>query len=60
MLRYRQNGVSGMQILDKLAMDKQINTSSHQLPIINYELFDAESDFRNVELSKLFKKQNEE
>jgi len=60
MLRCRQNGVSGMQILDKLAMDKQINISSHQLPIINYELFDTESDFRNVELSKLFKKQNEE
>lgn len=60
MLKTRQNGMSGMQILDKLAMDKLINISSHQLPIINYELFDTESDFRNVELSELFKKQNEE
>lgn len=60
MLKSRQDGMSGLQILDKLAMDKQINISSHQVPIINYELFDTESDFRNVELSKLFKKQNEE
>lgn len=60
MLKTRQNEMSGMQILDKLAMDKQINISSHQLPIINYELFDTESDFKNIELSELFKKQNEE
>ncbi len=60
MLKTRQNGMSEMQILDKLAKDKQINISSHQLPIINYELFDTELDFRNVELSELFKKQNDE
>ncbi|PTN01873.1 McrC family protein [Mangrovibacterium marinum] len=60
MLKTRQNGMSGMQIIDKLATDKEINISSHQLPIINYELFDTESDFRNIELSELFKKQKEE
>lgn len=60
MLKTRQNGMSDMQILDKLAMDKQINISSYQLPIINYELFDTESDFSNVELSELFKKQNQD
>ena len=60
MLKTKQNGMSGMQILDKLAMDKQINISSYQLPIINYELFDTESDFRNVELTKLFKQQSDD
>ena len=60
MLKSKHNGMSGMQILDKLAMDKQINISSYQLPIINYKLFDTESDFRNVELTNLFKKQSDD
>lgn len=59
-LRNSQNGISRMQIFDKLAMDKQINISSYQLPVINYELFDTESDWGNVELSELFKKQVDE
>ncbi len=59
MLKNRHRGMSEIKILDKLAKNKLINISSYQLPIINYELFDTESDFRNIELSELFKKQKE-
>lgn len=60
MLKTMHNKMSEIQIIDKLAMDKQINISSHQLPIINYELFDTEVDFSNIELFELFKEQKEE
>jgi 5-methylcytosine-specific restriction enzyme subunit McrC len=53
-LKTKTNGNSELKIVDKLALEKQINISSYQLPIINFELFDDEADFRNIELSKLF------
>lgn len=60
MLKTKENGMSTIQIKDKLALDKEIDISAHQLPIINYDLFSTESDFRNIELKELFKKQNDE
>jgi len=53
-LKTKTNGNTELKIVDKLAFEKQINISSHQLPIINYSLFDNEVDFRNIILSKLF------
>lgn len=60
MLKSKENGRSTIQIKDKLALDKEIDISSHQLPIINYDLFDKESNFRNIELKELFKNQKDE
>ena len=53
-LKTKNNGNTELKIVDKLALEKQINISSYQLPIINFGLFDDEADFRNIELSKLF------
>lgn len=60
MLKSKDNGMSTIQIKDKLALDKEIDISAHQLPIINYDLFSTESDFRNIELTELFKNQKDE
>lgn len=53
-LKTKTNGNTELKIVDKLALEKQISISSYQLPIINFELFDDEVDFRNIELSNLF------
>lgn len=60
MLKSKENGMSSIQIKDKLALDKEIDISAHQLPIINYDLFSAESNFRNIELKELFRNQKDE
>lgn len=53
-LKNRNFGSSQFTITDKLALEKQINISSYQLPVIKYELFDNELDYKNIELSVLF------
>ena len=53
-LKHRDFGSSQFTITDKLALEKQINISSYQLPVIKYELFDNEMDYKNIELSVLF------
>ncbi|PJA51501.1 MAG: hypothetical protein CO167_13625, partial [Candidatus Marinimicrobia bacterium CG_4_9_14_3_um_filter_48_9] len=53
-LKSRDFGSNQFTITDKLALEKQINISSYQLPIIKYELFDNEVDYKNIELSVLF------
>lgn len=53
-IKNRDFGSSKFAIKDKLALEKQINISSYQLPIIKHELFDNEVDYKNIELSVLF------
>jgi 5-methylcytosine-specific restriction enzyme subunit McrC len=59
-LRSNVSGEGEIEVLDKLAFDKSIMISSYQLPIINYQLFDDKTDFRDIELSELFKTQQKE
>jgi 5-methylcytosine-specific restriction enzyme subunit McrC len=60
MLISKNIGNTNLKISDKLAFGKKINISSYQVPVINFELFENESDFKNFQLSELFKNQVKE
>lgn len=56
-ISFQKEVLTNIKIKDKLAEDKEIDISAHQLPIINFELFKSSANASTTSLSELFELQ---